>query len=187
VDAKEALRVLQNSFVSAIQKAEHEGTQAFQRGDYSTAQSAAQKAEALTTRLRWLTELERDLESLISGGLPVIRKSRTAKKPKVRKHLSPGVKTSDKEFRLPILQALVELGGSGAASDVLDIVERKMRMHFKDVDYDVLADGRSLRWRNTAQWERQAMKEAGLIKPDSPRGVWEITEQGRLYLEIHDE
>ncbi|KUK31071.1 MAG: Uncharacterized protein XD63_1668 [Thermoanaerobacterales bacterium 50_218] len=38
------------------------------------------------------------------------------------------------------------------------------------------------RGRNTAQWCRYTMVSEGLLKPDSPRGVWEITETGRKQL-----
>jgi len=35
----------------------------------------------------------------------------------------------------------------------------------------------------TASFERYEMVRDGLIAPDSPRGVWEITEKGRKILE----
>ncbi|RMH13146.1 MAG: hypothetical protein D6698_14360, partial [Gammaproteobacteria bacterium] len=38
-------------------------------------------------------------------------------------------------------------------------------------------------WRNTAQWCRNTMVREGLMKSDSPYGIWEITEAGRKYLQ----
>lgn len=34
-------------------------------------------------------------------------------------------------------------------------------------------------------WERYRMVREGLLKQESPRGVWEITEQGHIYLQEH--
>jgi restriction system protein len=32
------------------------------------------------------------------------------------------------------------------------------------------------RWRNTAQWARNDLREQGLIRDDTPRSIWEITD-----------
>ena len=49
--------------------------------------------------------------------------------------------------------------------------------------YDPLASGPdNLRWRNAAQWARHSMVKDGLLKDDSPRGVWEIADKGRTVL-----
>ena len=38
------------------------------------------------------------------------------------------------------------------------------------------------RWRNAAQWARQSMIYDGYLKSDSPRGVWEVSDKGREFL-----
>jgi hypothetical protein len=38
------------------------------------------------------------------------------------------------------------------------------------------------RRRNTAQWARNDLREQGLIRDDTPRAIWEITEKGRGWL-----
>jgi hypothetical protein len=40
------------------------------------------------------------------------------------------------------------------------------------------------RWRNTAQWARNDLREQGLIRDDTPRSVWEITDKGRQWLRV---
>ena len=45
----------------------------------------------------------------------------------------------------------------------------------------------SRRWRNAAQWARNSMIHEGLLKADSPRGVWEISDQGRRALPVADD
>jgi len=37
-------------------------------------------------------------------------------------------------------------------------------------------------WHNTAQWERYKMVKQGLLSANSPRGVWEITLEGKRWL-----
>ncbi len=90
------------------------------------------------------------------------------------------MRTPDKAFVLPLLQVLIDVGGSGKAAEVLERLGKLMKPVLKDVDFDPLAsDAKNLRWRNTAQWARNMMVRDGLLKPDSPRGVWEITDSGR--------
>jgi len=84
-------------------------------------------------------------------------------------------------YRRPILEALGELGGSGRVRDVLEIVERKMRSIFSDVDYQRLKSG-EIRWYNTACFVRQGLKEEGLLESESPHGVWELSAMGKREL-----
>ncbi len=48
---------------------------------------------------------------------------------------------------------------------------------------DTFADGKTIRWRNTAQWARNTLREEGLIRDDTPRGIWAISDAGRKWLE----
>lgn len=93
----------------------------------------------------------------------------------------PGKITSQKEYRIPILESLIEIGGSGKMSEILEKVKRKMKNKLTATDLEKLPSGTSIRWKNAAQWERQKMKEEGLLKGDSPPGVWEIAKKGENY------
>jgi hypothetical protein len=97
-------------------------------------------------------------------------------------HLPRNLRTPEGAFRKPILEALVELGGSAPANRVLELVEKKMEGILNEYDYRPLRSGET-RWRNTAQWCRYVMVQEGLLRSDSPRGIWEISEQGRAELE----
>ena len=99
-----------------------------------------------------------------------------------RKRLPRGEKTPQSAYEKPILQALVQLGGSGTSDSVLSLVEEQMNALFRPFDLEPISSGRALRWRNTARWARNKLKEEGLIKADSPRGIWEISDKGREYL-----
>ena len=58
-----------------------------------------------------------------------------------------------------------------------------MKDEFREVDHQPLkSDPGHPRWNNTAQWARNTMVTDGLLKSNSPRGTWEVTEKGRKYL-----
>jgi len=86
------------------------------------------------------------------------------------------------EYRLPILEALLEKGGRARRCEVSEIIERKMGDKFNKSDLQVLSDGQTKRWQKGVDWERLRMVKDGLLRSDSPTGVWEITEKGRKYL-----
>ncbi len=86
-------------------------------------------------------------------------------------------------YWVPILQSLVELGGRRETDTVLNLVEQKMKGVLRRADFEVLPSGISVRWKNRAQWQRKNMVDQGLLRRDSPRGIWEITEDGRKWLE----
>ncbi|MCB0977659.1 MAG: winged helix-turn-helix domain-containing protein [Acidimicrobiales bacterium] len=94
-----------------------------------------------------------------------------------------GTKTTEAAFREPILRLLVDAGGSMPVGDCLDALESVMGDRLTAVDREVLpSDQRTVRWRNTAQWSRNALADQGLIDR-SVRGVWVITPAGRDWLE----
>ena len=98
-----------------------------------------------------------------------------------------GVRTPEDRYYLPILEALSELGGSARKSEVLECVLQRMKDKLQDVDFIPLASRPGApRWENTAAWARNTLKERGLIRKDSPHGVWEISDSGIQFLERGD-
>ncbi len=93
------------------------------------------------------------------------------------------LRTPEDAFRWPILEALVELGGKATIGEVLDLVEKKMSAKLTKHDLEPLpSDPKSIRWRITARWCRKTMVDEGLMKRDSPHGLWEISDLGRRAL-----
>ena len=84
------------------------------------------------------------------------------------------------EFDRPLLESLVALGGKSSAEEVLQNMKSRMAPILKPRDFDVVSSGEE-RWRNTARWRRNALVKLGLLKPDSPRGIWEITDAGKAW------
>jgi restriction system protein len=92
--------------------------------------------------------------------------------------------TPVEDFWVPILQTIVELGGSGRYEHVIDMVGKKMENVLTPADKEKLRSGIYVRWRNRVAWQRFNMVKEGLLRKDSPRGVWEVTPQGRAWLEL---
>jgi len=90
-----------------------------------------------------------------------------------------GETTPQTAYTLPILESLIEMGGSGKMRDVLDRVHDKMKNKLTPKDLGKVPSGTAIKWKNTAQWDRQRLKTEGYLKKDSPFGIWEITEEGR--------
>ncbi|MCY3763342.1 MAG: hypothetical protein OXH50_19020, partial [Gemmatimonadetes bacterium] len=67
-------------------------------------------------------------------------------------------------------------GGSGEADEVVERVGRFMRPTLCAVDYEPLSSDGKPRWQKAVHWARRKMVQDGLLKPDSRRGMWEISE-----------
>jgi hypothetical protein len=81
-------------------------------------------------------------------------------------------------YERPILEELAARGGSGPAREITEAVGVRVADLITDRDRETLASG-SVRWMTRVQFTRLRMKERGLLKADSPRGLWELTERGR--------
>lgn len=89
-----------------------------------------------------------------------------------------GALLPEPEYELPILQTLVELGGGAPTGGLLDALETKLDGRLQPMDRERLASG-DVRWKNRAQFVRLKLVRGGDMAKDSPRGFWEISDQGR--------
>ena len=77
-----------------------------------------------------------------------------------------------------MLEIIAEHGGRAPAREVLDELETRLSGKLTKVDHATLGSG-DIRWRNRAQFVRLRLIQEGDLVKDSPRGVWELTDQGR--------
>ena len=95
----------------------------------------------------------------------------------------PGTRVSSAElfpkehFTKPILEALIELGGSGSPKAILNHVFRAIRDQLRPVDLERPPNG-GVRWVSRANFHRYHLLDQGLIEVPE-RGKWSITEKGR--------
>jgi hypothetical protein len=83
----------------------------------------------------------------------------------------------ESEYELPILRALAEAGGRAPTREVLSAVGTALDAELTPVDRDTTASG-GTRWHGRAHLVRLRLVESGDMLSDSPRGVWEISDQG---------
>jgi hypothetical protein len=83
-----------------------------------------------------------------------------------------------REYDGPILSVLARRGGSAPAREVVSEVGEIVRERLTEKDRTENRSG-VIRWRNRVMWRRFVLVQAGLLKSDSPRGLWELTEAGR--------
>jgi len=104
--------------------------------------------------------------------------------PETEKQFRSQSHTSSKEFRIPILQALVNLGGSAKRKLVFDELEKIMGDQLSDNDREPLPSRKRVaRWQRIATNTRTKMRDEGYITVDPNKGVWIITEKGRAFLD----
>lgn len=158
------------------------GSKSFEKRDFERAKDALEHAGKLTAfrdktfllRKEWtaMNRLEVDQEE----------KAEHAERQNLGR-LQRGMRTPEEAYYKPILQALRDMGGSGKVAAVLDEVGKKMKSVLKKWDYEPLSSNPdNPRWRNAAQWARNSMVNEGLLKNDSPRGVWEMSDKGNQFL-----
>lgn len=89
--------------------------------------------------------------------------------------------TPQSVYEQHLLQVLLEkFNGRGNKKDVtLAVVERMMKRRLVSAaDLEFVSTGET-KAENKISWGRNLLKTRGLIRGDAPRGVWELTAEGR--------
>lgn len=158
------------------------GARAFEARDYEKAKEALERAEQVAGFRDKADALRREWENLIVHEEDQEGTEAHATRRNLGR-LRRGLRTREEAYYRPILEALQTLGGSAQMNLVLDRVLESMRGVLKDVDYEPLSSEPDMpRWKNAAQWARNSLVKQGLLRNDSPRGIWQISEEGIQFL-----
>ena len=162
-----------------------DGADAFHAGDHDRAGKLLKDARTLTEFHDKVQTLQGEWNTLFAETAPPRPKPEKQSKREDHGKLTRGLRTPEQAFKKPILETLLSLGGSASIADILDALGEKMKGVLNKYDRQRLPSGpgHEVRWRNTAMWSRYKMVRAGLLKSDSPRGVWEISDKGREALQ----
>jgi len=177
-----ALEILLKEIQAVINSLHAAGSRALQMGSYGEANRIIELAKRVADFREKIKTLQKEWETLLAPSAPIQPDNRRHHR---REKLRHGLMTPRKTFRRPILEALVELGGRASVTEVLKIVERKMKAVLNSYDMQFLPSGQ-IRWQKTAQWCRYQLVQEGLLKDNSPPGIWEISERGREALQKGD-
>lgn len=179
-----AFELLLEEIENEIELINQAGAKSFSEGQYERVDAARQHALRLTEYRSKLASLRHDWKVLAAAFNPTTGEEEVDRAPRRDfGRLQRGVRASEEVFRVPILEVLVSMGDSGKVRDVLAQVEKMVHDQLSEADYEHLpSTPNSTRWYNTAQWARNSLLQEGLLRDDSPRGVWEISQAGKDYL-----
>jgi restriction system protein len=147
--------------------------------DYPKVRENTDLAEKMTEFRSRLTGLRDEWESSYASSADAGTDDEVQRVHRDLGRLQRGLRTPDSAYRQPLLESLEEMGGSGKTAPVVDRVGEKMKHILSDVDYERLqSPPHDIRWRNTVQWARYDLVQRGLLKDNSPRGTWELSDKG---------
>lgn len=148
------------------------------------AEEEAKKAQA---KIKVLRERISALDTLLGQSNPaVITEVETEGEAESENSEENGVFTPVRVYWRPILQVLVEMGGRGKRLQVIDAVGAKMKGILTPADFGKLPKSGRTRWSNRVVWQASEMRTQGFIKNNSPRGLWEIEDSGRRWLDDNE-
>lgn len=176
-----AFELLLEELEAEVRLGDAASMQAFSKGNYDQAKATWEQSRTIIGFRDRVDALRREWLKR-----PIPEAPEEEKEPAPRRNLgllAHGVRTPQERYILPILKAVDEAGGAAKASEVVDRVGKIMEPILKPVDYEPLPSSPDVvRWRNTAAWTRWAMIQEGLLKAETPRGVWEISDKGKAEL-----
>ena len=123
-----------------------------------------------------LAQLADEFQDILKDLRTRLGQNTTAKKGKLHDTRSKLPKTPQVVLREHILQALRKLGGRAQVSDVIEEMARQLEGKLFPSDILWRKATNDLAWQNSAKWERFKMTQDGVLKQNSPRGIWELGE-----------
>jgi hypothetical protein len=119
--------------------------------------------------------------SVLRRLLDLEKKKPAAPKPVAAKTQRDQTPQSVYEDNLLAVLAAPPFNGRGNKKDVtLAVVERMMKRGLiPPSDMEFVATGET-KAENKISWGRNLLKNRGLIRDDAPRGIWELTAEGRV-------
>lgn len=181
-----AFDMLLEELETIIPELNNQGKKLMDEMEYTEAKKIIAKAEAVIAFQGKVRSLKDEWVQMEVPATKIVLKQPIKKQPgkKIKRvtttKLKEGKRTRNEEFRMPILQELVEAGGSLSFSKLISQLEKTMRGQFTEDDLKSLpSDGKTIRWINNVGWAKKPLLDAGYLSDTAPKGTWEITDAGR--------
>ena len=91
------------------------------------------------------------------------------------------------KYRMPLLKALIYLGGNAQEDDVLEFVHKEIKKNLTEEELSVNGDGKTKIWVRDLKVDSAQMVEEGLLTKDTEDNSYEITQMGIDYLAKNDD
>ncbi len=174
---QETIEVLIKEIEKIMNSINEDLDKALENFDYLNLEILSKNANALKEFLEEIKKLQKEwnkIHSKLSTQKGFIKKHKV-----IKEKLKRGLRTPEKAYIKPILESLVQLGGKGKVEEILKLVKNKMENILNKYDWEPLPSMPKVpRWKNTAQWTRNSLVKEGYLSPNSPQGIWEITDKG---------
>ena len=95
-------------------------------------------------------------------------------KPRRRHPRSNAARTDKQVLREYLIKALRAQGGRATIHDTLEWMKEHLQNRLLPGDLETRASSGDVVWENNTCWERYNLVQEGILKSDSPRGVWEL-------------
>ena len=100
--------------------------------------------------------------------------------------LTKGLKTPEKAFILPVIESIMEFGGTAPRMQVIERVYEKMKHILNEYDLSPMPYNKYIpRWKDTLHWVRIGLVERGIIAKGTEKGIWTLTDYGKAYYAQH--
>jgi len=157
-----ALKTVASEVKTSLKEINQQASKLMNKGDYAGAEELVQLGRSVTA-------FQLDLDSLRAKWSTVFTSTESDG--------DAGEKTAEWEYYVPILQALVSLGGEGSIGQVESTISPLLANILKPGDSEAMAGGRP-RWKVMVRRARKHMVQEGFLEEDSG-ARWCITKQGR--------
>ena len=172
-----------------IQALKHKSSEEILNGSILEAQKIINQILPIETEFEKMDACHNSFLSVIRNSIVANSSQNTsessAKKDLEKLDLSEMEFTSSELYRVPILKALIYLGGNARLSDVAGFIEKEMKNKFKKGDHEKGTNGFGKLWVEMVNREKENMVKEKLISEDKKNEQWEIIPNGIDYLAQH--
>lgn len=141
------------------------------------------KVQAILDKAKRVSALQQKVQSLCDDWIKIDGQISGKDVEPVEDLEDIGKRTPSEFFHIPLLQALVEMGGKAHCQRVIARVGQLTVSELSEFDWQTISDGKTVRWENNVHWARNQLRKEGLILPMEKRSYWEISPKGRQFLE----
>jgi hypothetical protein len=168
-----------------LQQLKQKSSEEILNGSITEAQKIINRILPIEKGYEKLDECHRSFLSLLEGGKTSVEFSDKTENDLTQLDLSDMDFTPNEQYRVPILKALIYLGGTAKPVDIVGFIEKEMAKKFKAGDHEKGTNGFEKLWIEMINVEKDNMINEGLISYDNKEEQWEIVQNGIDYLAQH--
>ena len=160
-----------NEIARTIDKLENAGV--------SVPDELRQLKTGLVAELAVRDEMDSKLKELENGIEEALRSLRSkTRRPKKTSHQirSNGPRIETSVLRKEIIRALEVLGGAGSPKQVIAEIDKRLAGKLSPCEMSTHSYG-GIAWHHSTRKERGKMIKEGILKNDSPKGIWELNKE----------